>query len=109
MSTSTSKEPPVHSLILDAGPLLSLLPLRGMAQTFYTVPQVVAELRDEKSRTYWERIQAGLIEGVQVQVRAADPVSLAKGEFQRAGVSFPIGSHLLLFVLFLKNRMRTPQ
>lgn len=78
-STSTPFVP-VHTLILDAGPILSLTPLRGMAERFIAPPQVIAELRDEKARQYWDRIQAGLIDGVNVEIRSPDAISLTKGE-----------------------------
>lgn len=74
-----SPSTPVHTLVLDAGPILSLTPLRGMAERFVAPPQVIAELRDEKARQYWDRIQAGLIEGVEIEVKAPDAISLSKG------------------------------
>jgi hypothetical protein len=74
---------PVHTLVLDAGPILSLTPLRGMAERFVAPPQVIAELRDEKARQYWDRIQAGLIEGVEIEVKAPDAISLSKGRSHR--------------------------
>lgn len=78
--TMSEPKPPVHTLVLDAGPLLSLTPLRRMAERFVVPPQVVAELRDEKARIYWERIQAGLIEGVHVEVKTPDAISVGKGK-----------------------------
>jgi hypothetical protein len=54
-----------------------------MAERFVSPPQVIAELRDEKARQYWDRIQAGLIEGVEIEVKAPDAISLSKGEFRR--------------------------
>lgn len=80
--TSTRKSAfiPVHTLVLDAGPILSLTPLRGMAKRFVAPPQVIAELKDEKARQYWDRIQAGLIEGVEIEVKSPDAISLSKGE-----------------------------
>ncbi|KAH7100539.1 Nin one binding Zn-ribbon like-domain-containing protein [Auriculariales sp. MPI-PUGE-AT-0066] len=43
-------------LVLDAGPLLSQTPLRGVATNYYTVPQVISELRDQKAREHLERL-----------------------------------------------------
>ena len=46
----------IHHLVLDAAPLLSTatsssaISLRGMARTFNTTPDVVAEIRDKTSR-----------------------------------------------------------
>jgi len=51
-----------------------------MAERFIAPPQVIAELRDEKARQYWDRIQAGLIDGVNVEIRSPDAISLTKGE-----------------------------
>ncbi|KAF7352546.1 20S-pre-rRNA D-site endonuclease NOB1 [Mycena venus] len=72
MSTST---PRCKNLVLDAGPLLSLSPLRGLAETYLTVPQVLAELKDKRAREHFERL--GLSAGVKVEVAAPDAASLA--------------------------------
>lgn len=64
-------------LVLDAGPLLSLSPLRGLADTFYTVPQVLSELKDARAREHFKRL--GLMSGAEIQVRSPDPVSLSHG------------------------------
>ena len=64
-------------LVLDAGPLLSLSPLRGLANTFYTVPQVLSELKDARAREHFERL--GLMSGAKIQVRSPDPASLSHG------------------------------
>ncbi|CAO1633170.1 unnamed protein product [Sympodiomycopsis kandeliae] len=73
-SSSTSPEPKIDSLILDAGPLLAQLPLRGMAKKFYISPSVVAELKDKKAREYLEFLRIG---GTDIQVREASPECLA--------------------------------
>jgi RNA-binding protein NOB1 len=65
------------SLVLDAGPLLMLSPLRGLAETFFTVPQVLDELKDKRAREHFEKL--GLIAGVNVKVQSPDPASLAHG------------------------------
>ncbi|KAJ7682498.1 Nin one binding Zn-ribbon like-domain-containing protein [Mycena polygramma] len=72
MSTPT---PRCKNLVLDAGPLLSLSPLRGLAETYLTVPQVLAELKDKRAREHFERL--GLSAGVKIQVVAPDAASLA--------------------------------
>ncbi|KAJ7068564.1 Nin one binding Zn-ribbon like-domain-containing protein [Mycena amicta] len=64
-----------NNLVLDAGPLLSLSPLRGLAKTYYTVPQVLAELKDKRARDHFE--QLGLTAGVNVEIVAPDQASLA--------------------------------
>lgn len=71
-------QPRVNTLILDAGPLLSLSPLRGLSKEYYTVPQVLGELKDEKARSHFEHL--GLSAGVKVEVRSPDAAALAKGK-----------------------------
>ncbi|KIP12744.1 hypothetical protein PHLGIDRAFT_61259 [Phlebiopsis gigantea 11061_1 CR5-6] len=75
MTTSTDPKPACRSLVLDAGPLLALSPLRGLAETFYTVPQVLDELKDKRAREHFERL--GLSAGVKIQVQSPDSKSLA--------------------------------
>lgn len=70
--------PPIKNLILDAAPLLTLTPLRGMASKYIIAPQVLAEIRDKRAREHFDRLS--LLEGVEVQIRDVDAVSLAKGE-----------------------------
>ncbi|KAF7355561.1 20S-pre-rRNA D-site endonuclease NOB1 [Mycena sanguinolenta] len=74
-SFSTSMAPRCKNLVLDAGPLLSLSPLRGLAETYLTVPQVLAELKDKRAREHFERL--GLNAGVKVEVVSPDAASLA--------------------------------
>ena len=64
-------------LVLDAGPLLSLSPLRGLSETFFTVPQVLAELKDNRAREHFEKL--GLLSGVKIEVRSPDAASLSHG------------------------------
>lgn len=75
-----SSAPKIETLVLDAAPLLSLSPLRGLARTYVTIPQVIAELRDQRARQHFE--QLGLIEGVNVQVRNPDAAAIATGELE---------------------------
>jgi RNA-binding protein NOB1 len=69
--------PNVRTLVLDAGPLLSLNPLRGLAERYVTVPQVIAELKDARVREHLERLE--LSSGVKLEVLDPDVASLAKG------------------------------
>jgi RNA-binding protein NOB1 len=69
---------PVKTLILDAGPLLSLTPLRNLATKYLTTPAVLAELRDVNARDHWERLK--LLQDIDVEVRDPDAVSMSKGE-----------------------------
>ena len=74
MQTTTTK---VKDLVLDAGPLLSLTPLRGLAERFLTVPQVLDELKDKRAREHFERL--ALTAGVQIEIRNPDAAALVKG------------------------------
>jgi RNA-binding protein NOB1 len=74
-----SKNARCKRLVLDAGPLLSLSPLTGLAETYLTVPQVVAELKDHRAREHFERL--GLMSGVKVEVRSPDAASLSHGMY----------------------------
>lgn len=85
MATSTTNIA-CRNLVLDAGPLLMLSPLRGLAETFVTVPQVLGELKDKRAREHFEKL--GLIAGVNVRVQSPDSESLAHG------VHFPLHDHL---------------
>ena len=67
----------IDHLILDAGPLLSLTPLRSLATSFHTTPLVIAELRDPKAREYWNRLS---LTGVDVRVEVPNGEAMAKGE-----------------------------
>ena len=81
MATSTTATSTTNvacsNLVLDAGPLLMLSPLRGLAETFLTVPQVLGELKDKRAREHFEKL--GLIAGVNVRVQSPDSESLAHG------------------------------
>ncbi|KAG8776600.1 Nin1 binding protein [Serendipita sp. 398] len=68
--------PRVESLVLDAGPLLSLSPLKGLSKSYFTVPQVLGELKDDKSRTHFQNL--GLLAGVKVETRMPDSAALAQ-------------------------------
>jgi hypothetical protein len=74
MSAST---PNVKVLVLDAGPLLSLTPLRGLSERYVTVPHVIAELKDKRAREYFERL--AITSGMNVEILSPDVLSLAKG------------------------------
>ncbi|PVF96520.1 hypothetical protein CPB86DRAFT_874839 [Serendipita vermifera] len=68
--------PKVTKLVLDAGPLLSLAPLRGLSKEYYTVPQVLGELKDEKARSHFQNL--GLSAGVKVETKIPHATALAK-------------------------------
>jgi len=46
-------------------------------QTFFTVPQVLAELKDNRAREHFEKL--GLLSGVKIEVRSPDAASLSHG------------------------------
>jgi RNA-binding protein NOB1 len=77
MSDSSQKHK-CKNLVLDAGPLLSLSPLRGLAETYYTTPQVLSELKDNRAREHFEKL--GLLSGVKVAVKSPDAASISNGE-----------------------------
>lgn len=68
--------PPIDILVLDAAPLLSLAPLKGLAKTYVTIPQVLAELRDPRAREHFQKLGT---EGLDVLVKSPDVVSYSKG------------------------------
>ena len=76
------QQPKCKRLVLDAGPLLSFTPLRGLAETFVTVPQVLAELKDNRAREHFEKL--GLLSGVKVEVKSPDAKSLTHGALPSA-------------------------
>ena len=76
---ASSSNPACKYLVLDAGPLLSLSPLRGLAETYLTVPHVLDELKDKRAREHFERL--GLSTGVRVEIKSPDAASLAHGVF----------------------------
>ncbi|KAI0941324.1 hypothetical protein AcV7_002928 [Taiwanofungus camphoratus] len=99
MATSSSK-PACRNLVLDAGPLLSLSPLRGLAETFYTVPQVLDELKDKRAREHFERL--GLSAGVRIEVQGPDSASLAHViQWAKKTGDYSVLSHADLCVLAL--------
>ncbi|KIL00489.1 hypothetical protein PAXRUDRAFT_821575 [Paxillus rubicundulus Ve08.2h10] len=92
------------NLVLDSGPLLSLSPLRGLADTYLTVPQVLDELKDKRAREHFE--QLGLSTGVRVTVRNPDPESLSKViQFAKKTGDYAVLSHADICVLALTHTL----
>lgn len=85
-SSTTRTVTPIKTLVLDAGPLLSLTPLRNLATRYLTTPAVLAELRDVNARDHWERLK--LLADVDVQVREPDALSMTRGGFAALGFSW---------------------
>ncbi|OJA19331.1 hypothetical protein AZE42_00449 [Rhizopogon vesiculosus] len=97
-------KPRCKNLVLDAGPLLSLSPLRGLAETYLTVPQVLDELKDKRAREHFERL--GLSAGVRVEVRNPDPASLAHVvQFAKKTGDYAVLSHADICVLALTHSL----
>ncbi|KAI0750999.1 Nin one binding Zn-ribbon like-domain-containing protein [Daedaleopsis nitida] len=87
-------------LVLDAGPLLSLSPLRGLAQTYYTVPQILDELKDKRAREHFERL--GLSAGVSIEVKGPATASVAHViQWAKKTGDYSVLSHADLCVLAL--------
>jgi RNA-binding protein NOB1 len=73
MATGTPK--PIHSLIIDAGPIIKNEPplstLLGQAETLFTIPAVIDEIRDAVTRT---RVESTLLPFL--TLRSPRPVSI---------------------------------
>lgn len=103
LKAMSNTKPPIKNLILDAAPLLTLFPLRGLASKYIIAPQVLAEIRDKRAREHFETL--GLLEGVEVQVRDVDLVSLAKGK----SLSVPVYAFALCCLpVFTSQSLRSP-
>ncbi|KZP07730.1 hypothetical protein FIBSPDRAFT_875164 [Athelia psychrophila] len=92
--------PRCRNLVLDAGPLLSLSPLRNLAATYLTVPQVLDELKDKRAREHFEKL--GLSAGVKIEVRSPSAVALTYViQFAKKTGDYAVLSHADLSVLAL--------
>ncbi|TFK22325.1 hypothetical protein FA15DRAFT_695776 [Coprinopsis marcescibilis] len=99
-----SQPPKCKNLVLDAGPLLSLSPLRGLAETYFTVPQVLSELKDHRAREHFEKL--GLMSGVKVQVRSPAPASLTNViQWSKKTGDYSVLSHADICVLALTHTL----
>ncbi|TFK55586.1 hypothetical protein OE88DRAFT_1621259 [Heliocybe sulcata] len=97
---ASDRKPSCEHLVLDAGPLLSLSPLRGLAETYYTVPQVLDELKDPRAREHFEKL--GLSAGINIRVQAPDSASLAQViQSAKSTGDYSVLSHADLCVLAL--------
>ncbi|KAK0190811.1 Nin one binding Zn-ribbon like-domain-containing protein [Armillaria mellea] len=97
-------KPRCKNLVLDAGPLLSLSPLRGLAETYVTVPQIIEELRDKNARQHLERL--GLNYGVKIEVKNPSATSLATViQWAKKTGDYSVLSHPDLCVLALTHTL----
>jgi len=93
------------NLVLDSGPLLSLSPLRGLADNYLTVPQVLDELKDKRAREHFE--QLGLSMGIRVSIQNPDPASLAQViQFAKKTGDYAVLSHADICVLALTHTLQ---
>ncbi|KAK0491158.1 Nin one binding Zn-ribbon like-domain-containing protein [Armillaria novae-zelandiae] len=100
----TTDRPKCKNLVLDAGPLLSLSPLRGLAETYVTVPQIIEELRDKNAREHLERL--GLNYGVKIEVKNPSATSLATViQWAKKTGDYSVLSHPDLCVLALTHTL----
>lgn len=83
VASSSGDKPTIQHLILDAGPLLSLAPLRHLATHFHTTPGVLAELRDPKAREHWERLKLQI--DVKVEAPRADAMAAVTAFAKKSG------------------------
>lgn len=96
---SSPTGPTITHLILDAGPLLSLEPVRHLASTFHTTPLVLAELKDPKARAHWDALA---LSGVDVRVEMPSAAAMGKVmEFAKKTGDYAVLSQTDLSVLAL--------
>ena len=92
MSTSISQPKPttkVISLVLDSGPLIKNTPIHHLAQKFYTIPEVLNEIRDKKSREYVGQLP------FELEIKNPSEHALREGKF-KINLSYPdrrVGQH----------------
>jgi RNA-binding protein NOB1 len=74
-SSASTSETRIETLILDAGPLVTQSPLRGLAKQYYIPPSVVAELKDKRAKDHldWLRSEGG---GCNVEIREPGPEAM---------------------------------
>jgi len=61
----------VVSLVLDSAPLIKRVNLFPMAQKFYTIPEVIAEIRDKQAR---EQLENSLVD-IQVKIPSEEALN----------------------------------
>lgn len=82
--TTTTK--PIHSLVLDSGPLIKNDPsidvLRARAEVLYTIPSVLPEIRDPATRA---RVETALLPFVVVRAPRLESIKHIQGFARRTG------------------------
>ncbi|OTB01737.1 hypothetical protein M426DRAFT_323236 [Hypoxylon sp. CI-4A] len=84
--TNATPSKPIHSLVLDAGPLIKNDPpvstLLAQAQELYTLPSVITEIRDAATRT---RVETTLLPFLKLRSPRPDSVKFATDFARRTG------------------------
>jgi RNA-binding protein NOB1 len=84
MATSTPK--PIHSLVLDAGPIIKNEPpvstLLGQAETLFTIPAVIGEIRDAVTRA---RIESTLLPFLTLRSPRPESIKILSDFARRTG------------------------
>ena len=98
---SVNKVKQVHSLVLDAGPILKNVPpvstLLGQAEALYTVPSVVEEIRDAVARS---RVQTTLLPFLKLRIPMLTSIKVIS-DFARKTGDFEVLSRVDIQVLAL--------
>ena len=85
-STSPPTTKPIHSLVLDTGPLIKNDPpadvLRARAEVLYILPSVLPEIRDQATRT---RVESTLLPFVTVRAPRPESVKVLQAFARRTG------------------------
>jgi RNA-binding protein NOB1 len=75
LPSSSTLEPRIESLVLDAGPLVTQSPLRGLAKKYYIPYSVVEELKDKRARDHLTWLQSEAA-GCQVEIIQPGPEAM---------------------------------
>jgi RNA-binding protein NOB1 len=98
---SVNKVKQVHSLVLDAGPILKNVPpvstLLGQAEALYTVPSVVEEIRDAVARS---RVETTLLPFLKLRIPMPTSIKVIS-DFARKTGDFEVLSRVDIQVLAL--------
>ena len=84
--TGDAMSKPIHSLVLDTGPLVKNDPtataLRSKAQQLYTIPSVVSEIRDAATRS---RVETTLMPFVTIRSPRLESIKFVTGFARKTG------------------------
>jgi RNA-binding protein NOB1 len=106
-SATSTLEPRIEALVLDAGPLVTQSPLRGLAKKYYIPPSVVEELKDKRARDHLAWLQSEAA-GCQVEVIQPGPEAIvAVTAFAKQTGDYSVLSRPDLNVLALTYALET--